>query len=202
MADYRAIMTVGKAVIELLRSNYSQNRDDFNHELEFDVYRAKDFSTKPIIAGVSLFLYRVFPNGTQRTPSGRIGPNGQRYQTQLPIDLHFLLTAWGQDASLQQKIAGWMMRTLEDMPILPASLLNSAVPDIFRPDETVEISLAELDTEILVRMWNMLLEIDYQLSVPYIARNIRIESTQIIAPGEPVQERTFDYIKPLKSGSP
>lgn len=198
MADYRAIMAVGKAIVELLRANYNQNRDDFNHELEFEVYLAKDFSTRPIIAGVSLFMYRIFPNSSQRTPSGRIDPEGQRYRTQLPIDLHFLLTAWGKDASLQQKIAGWMMRTLEDMPIFSASLLNFTIPDVFRPDETVEISLAELDTEILVRMWDMLLEIDYQLSVPYVARNIRIESTKKVAPGEPVQERTFDYMKAQK----
>jgi hypothetical protein len=88
------------------------------------------------------------------------------------------------------------MRTLEDTPILPAGLLNVVVPDVFRPDETVEISLTELTTEDMLRLWDMLIQQDaYQLSVPYVARNVRIESAQFLTTGQPVQERTFDYTK-------
>src|SRR5438309_398907 len=142
MADYRAITIACEAVMYLLRTSY-QPEDFNNNELEFRVYLAKDFA-QPMTAGVSLFLYRVMHNGSHRTPSGRLGPQGERYRTQLPVDLHFLLTAWAQEASLQHTIAGWMMRTMEDTPILPVSLLNAVTPDVFRPDETVEISLTEL----------------------------------------------------------
>ena len=60
------------------------------------------------------------------------------------------------------------MRTLEDNPILPAGLLNAIEPGIFRNDETVEICLAELRTEDLLRIWDVLGLNLYQLSVPYI----------------------------------
>jgi hypothetical protein len=194
MANYRGIMAVCEAVIHLLRS--SAQSEEFNNELEFEVYLPKDFSESTITSGVSLFLYRIFPNGTHRTPSGRIGPNGQRYQTQLPLDLLFLLTAWGQDASLQHTIAGWMMRVLENTPILPAGLLNTVAPDVFQSDETVEIILAELSNEEMFQIWQTLPEnVAYQLSVPYIARNVRIESTQTLADGQPIQERVFGYLK-------
>src|SRR5215813_3237760 len=113
MANFRAIAAVCDAVIYLLQTSYRP--EDFNNELEFKVYLAKDFS-KPMAAGVSLFLYRIFHNGSHRIPNGRIGPNGQRVRTQLPLDLHFLLTVWGKDASLQNTVAGWMMRILEDTP--------------------------------------------------------------------------------------
>ncbi|MCZ6680951.1 MAG: DUF4255 domain-containing protein [Candidatus Poribacteria bacterium] len=190
MASYRAISAVGEAVIHLLRTNYRP--EDFNNELEFRVYLPRDFS-QPMAAGVSLFLYRVIPNGTHRIPSGRIGPDGRHMQTQLPLDLHFLLTAWGQDASLQHTITGWMIRTIEDTPILPAGLLNAVAPNVFQPDDTVEVILAELTNEDMFRIWETFAENLYQLSVPYIARNIRIESTLPLAEGELVQERTFDY---------
>jgi hypothetical protein len=177
----------------MLRANCTH--DDFDRDLVFEVFLAKDFSKKTIDAGVSLFLYRVFPNTSHRTPAGRMSETGKRYRTQLPLDLHFLLTAWGKDASLQHKIAGWMMRTLEDSPILPAGLLNAIGPEVFRPDETVEIILGQLDTEVLVRIWDMLLENSYQLSVPYVARDVRIESEKFLTQGPPVQERTFEYVE-------
>ncbi len=190
MANYRAIAAVCEAIMQLLRTSDRP----FDHELEFEIYRAKDFSrSQPMTAGVSLFLYRLFPNGAHRTPSGRIRPNGQRYRTQLPVDLQLLLTVWGQSASTQHIIAGWMMRILEDTPILPPALLNAVDPGVFRPDETVEISLAELTTEDMLRLWETVAENMYQLSVPYVARNVRIESTQLLTPGQPIQERTFAY---------
>jgi hypothetical protein len=190
MASDRAIATVGEAVVQLLHASYRP--EDFNNELEFRVYAARDF-LQPMTAGVSLFIYRVYVNGTHRTPAGRLGRNGQRYRTQLPVDVHFLLTVWGRDASLQHAIAGWMMRVLEDTPILPAGLLNAVAADVFHQDETVEVGLTELSTEDMLRLWDALVQQGYQLSVPYVARMVHLESRQLVSAGLPVQERGFDY---------
>lgn len=190
MASYRAIEAVSKATIGLLESQYDPADFDGN-QLEFDIYLARNFE-QPMKAGVSFFLYRIYANGTNRTPPGRLGPNGQRYRTQLPLDLHFLLTAWAQDASLQHTIAGWMMRVLEDTPNLPAGLLNRLVPDAFHPDETVEVSLTELTTEELFRIWEVIGNDVYQISVPYVARNVKIESAHLRTTGKPIQERAFE----------
>lgn len=193
MATYQAITAVCQATIYLLQSNYEANMvDEFTSELEFAVYAPDNFST-PMDAGVSLFLYRIFPNNAHRIPAGRIAANGQQYHPQLPLDLHFLLTAWGRSASLQQSIAGWMMRVLEDTPIMPLGLLNRIMPGVFNNSETVELTLGELTTDDLFHLWEILPQQRYQLSVPYIARNVRIESTELLGAGEPVQERTFDY---------
>ncbi len=193
MAGYRAISAVSEAIKNLLESHYTNNPADFDgNQLEFQVYSAKDFA-KPMTAGVSVFLYRVYANGTQRNPAGRLDANGRRYRTQLPLDLYFLLTAWAQDASVQHTIAGWMMRILEDTPSLPPGLLNQVTPDVFHPDETVEITLAELETETLFRIWEVIVDKAYQISVPYVARNVKIESAHLITAGEPIQTRTFDY---------
>jgi hypothetical protein len=193
MATHRAIAAVSDAIIHLLESHYSP--EDFDgHQLEFKVYLARDFA-KPMEAGVSVFLYRIYTNGSNRMPAGRTDTNGQRYRPQLPLDLHFLLTAWAQDASLQHTIAGWMMRMLEDTASLPAGLLNHKGLQVFHSEETVEISLAELDTEALFRIWEVIVSNAYQISVPYVARNVKIESLHLLSTGQPVQERTFDYRK-------
>jgi hypothetical protein len=182
MASYRAVAAITEAVMYLLESRYAPAKFDGN-QLDFE---------QPMDAGVSLFLYRIYTNDTHRTPKGRIDPNGQRYRTQLPLDLHFLLTAWGKDASLQHTIAGWMMRVLEDVPVFPAGLLNKSVSNVFHPDETVEISLTQLTTEELFRIWEVIGNNAYQISVPYVARYIKIESERLLVEGEAIQERTLD----------
>lgn len=194
MANYRAVEAVAEAVIELLESQYDPADFDGN-QLEFDVYLAKNFE-QPMKAGVSFFLYRIYANSTNRTPPGRLDQNGQRHRTQLPLDLHFLLSAWAQDASLQHAIAGWMMRILEDTPNLPAGLLNKRVPEIFHFDETVEIVLAELTTEELFRIWEVIGNNSYQISVPYVARNVKIETKLLQTTALPAQLRTFEVAKP------
>lgn len=173
MADYRAIASVCEAVIDLLRSNCT--RDLFNKELQFKVFCREDFSSA-MEAGVSVFLYRVFHNGTNRHPRRPVNENGEKELPQLPLDIHFLLTAWAKAASLQNTITGWMMRVLEDNAILKPGLLNNKWP-AFSPDETVEISLAKLSTEDIFRIWETLTQDKYQLSIPYVARNIRIDSS-------------------------
>lgn len=199
MAHYRAITAVCESVLAVLKAHYKP--EDFNQELSFQVYLAKDFAS-PMAAGVSLFLYRIFPNGTHRTPAGRITPDGKRQKPQLPLDLHFLLTAWAPDATLQHAIVGWMMRVLEDTPQLSASLLNASVPGAFGTDEAVELSLTELTTEDMLRMWEALVQNVYQLSIPYVARNLRIESTELVKPGGgPVLERSFG-LAPEREDSP
>lgn len=192
MADFRAIMAVSEAIVNLLRVNYRP--EDFNNELEFRVFTSKDFGNNTLQNGASLFPYRIYANGAHRTPAGRIGTDGRPLRSVLPVELHFLITVWGKEASLQNTLAGWIMRTLEDTPSLPAGILNSVVPDCFRPDETVDIALAELRTEDLFRIWDVIGMNVYQLSTPYVARIIHLESTlpRHFEPGEPVQRRRHD----------
>ena len=186
MATHRGIEATCQAVVELLRDDYAP--DDFMQELEFRVLSVGSFH-HGLTAGVSLFLYRVLVNGADRTPPGRRSDEGGRLRHQLPLDLHFMLTAWAKDPSLQHSIAGWMMRTLEDHTVLPAALLNRRTDGVFRPDETVELGVAELATEDLLHLWELLGAETYQLSVPYLARNVRLESHRSLVTGSLIQDR-------------
>lgn len=189
MADFRAITAVTEGVLQLLRSSHQS--ENFNQELEFKTYTARDFAN-PISAGVSLFLYRVVPCGVLRNPPGPKRFDGSDSRSMLPLHLHFMLTVWGGEASLQHSIAGWMMRVIEDSPIFSASLLNAVIPSCFNDNETVEICLAELSNEDLLRMWETLVQNTYQLTVPYVARVVRLESSQSTpASGGIVQTRSL-----------
>jgi hypothetical protein len=189
MATHYAIASTCEAVIRLLRGNYDPSAFD-GATLDFQVYVADNF-LQPMDQGVSLLLYRIYHNSAFRNPPGRV-VQGQRQRTKLPIDLHFLLTAWGKTASRQHEIAGWMMRTLEDTPTLSASLLNAPRPDVFQPNEGVEIALTDLGTEELFRIWEVMINHVYQLSIPYVARMVEIESAVMSPDPYPVSERKQD----------
>ena len=176
VADFRAITAVTETVISLLRANYPVQ--NFGSELQFEVYTSKDFETNQIDAGASLFPYRVYVNGANRTPAGRVDARGKRQKDKIPVELHCLITVWGKTASMQTMLAGWIMRTLEDNSILTANLLNAGGQQIFHPDETVQICLAELRMEDLLRIWDVLEVKGYQLSIPYLIRIIEIDAIQ------------------------
>jgi Pvc16 N-terminal domain len=190
MANYRAVAAACEAVVRLLQQSWRPELFD-GAELQFRVFRTKSFSS-PMDAGVSLFLYRVALNGLHRTPPARPGPGGRPRRPQLPLDLHFLLTPWAREASLEQEILGWMMRTIEDTPSLPAGLLNALAPHVFEPEETVEIVVGQMSNEELFRIWDVLPN-DFQVSVPYVARIVRIDSELEQREGEPVLTRQLDF---------
>jgi hypothetical protein len=195
MATTSAISATTESVIRLLRSAYDPTQ--FNNALlDFQVYVASDF-LNPMDEGVSLLLYRIYHDGSPRTPPGRVQPDGQRERAKLPLELHFMLTAWAKQATLQHEIAGWMMRTMEDNPIFYPSLLNSYKPDVFFPDETVSISLAQLSVEDMFNIWDVMIRHVYQLSVPYVARVVELESTVPLVQGIPIQQRNFNFREPV-----
>jgi len=189
MANTRAIYAVAEAIIRQLRAEVRPG--DFDSEVEFGIYGSSDFSDTPIANGVSLFLYRILPNGIRRAPPGGLGPDGRQRLPRLPIEVHFLMTVWAGQPSLQHALAGWMMRAMEDMSLLASSTLNAAVPGTFAPEETVEVSLCDLRTEDLLRIYEVLSPNLYQLSVPYMARVIDIDarSPALERAGPLVQER-------------
>lgn len=189
MATYRALIGISEAILALLRMRYDPA--DFANDLDFAIYTVENFRS-PMNAGVSIFLYRILHNGTYRAPAGRIGNNGERFRTDVPVDCLYLLCAWGRQASLQQAVAGWLLRVMEDHPILPSGLLNAVTPGIFAADEAVELTPGDLPTEDMLRFWEILDTHRLPILLPYVARAVRIESELQLSTAELVQERLFN----------
>lgn len=181
MANTEAIMAVCEGIRRWLETAYrAEGRSpEFAFDLNLPRHSSKSTSVQNT---VFLSLYRICPNSSHQTPIGRTLLDGKRQTNQLPIDLHFLLTVWCEDSVTQQLTAGWMMRVLEDSPILPASHLNGEHENIFRPDEVVEIGLGELSLDDMSHLWQVITDSKYYLSIPYVVRNLRIESGGRVCP--------------------
>ncbi|HEY3301943.1 MAG TPA: DUF4255 domain-containing protein [Candidatus Binatia bacterium] len=189
MATHRAIAATSQALLGLLRD--ACPRSEFP-KADFQLYQNADFE-KPMEEGISLYLYRVAVNGSVRNMPPRLGPDGRRYRPSLPVDLHYLLTAWAKDPEEQQRLLGWSIRALEDMPILPAGLLNYKMPETetFHPNETVELICEPLSLQDWTAVWDKL-KPKVQTSMAYVVRMIAIESTVELSDGAPMQTRVFD----------
>lgn len=160
-----------------------------------EVANSQRYMTMPPNNTISVVVYRVLPNLSHRTPAGRLLSNGMRQRTRLPVDLHLLVTVWATSASTQNKLIAWTMRTLEDYPTLPASLLNMEYPGTFGQDEAVELAISEMTLEETLNLWEKLSknETSYQVSIPYVVRAIFLESRRAEPAGDVVHTRKFDF---------
>lgn len=212
MATTDAVRAVCDAVVHILETTMNAERDDlgFGNAINptFAVYTGEDFTNQNgnnhVTTGATVFLYRALPNLSHRTPAGRILPNGQRQRRQLPLDLHLIVTIWGATADTQNRLVGWVLRTLEDYPTIPASVLNiGETAPIFQADEAVELVISEMSGDELLQLWDMLGNGDlyYQISIPYVARNILIESHRADTLAADVQIRTLDMQRLGANGS-
>lgn len=188
MALSPGIAATSQAILGVLQNAAAGG--EFN-AVSFAHYQASNFQS-PMAEGVSLWLYRLTVNANRNLPPG-IGRDGRRYRPPLPLDVHYLVTAWAGDAIKQQRLLGFAIRTLEDTPILPAGVLNqhSPEPDVFRPDETVELVFEALTVQDASYIWQVA-QTKEQPSAPYVARMVELES-MVPLDGDLTQTREFEF---------
>lgn len=194
MATYRAIYATATAICNVLR----QSRDPLLFGADIAnigcrVFSTSDFTSNIPEAGeIALFPYRVDIDAVQRTLPARPRYDGIKERHHLPLELHFLLIPRANSAEQQQVVMGWMMRVMEDYSTLPATLLNSGSEGVFEANEEVQVTSTKLTTEEILRIWDQLPS-DFNISVSYCARLLRIESPVRTDEGAPILQRDLDF---------
>jgi hypothetical protein len=191
MASYPAIAATSDAILGLMQSASIGGEFD---GVSFAHYQSGDFES-PMSDGISLYLYRVTVNANRNLPPFR-APNGNRYRPPIPLDVHFLVTAWAETATRQQRMLGFAIRTIEDTPILPSGVLNqhSPEPNVFRPEESVELVYEMLTVQDVGYIWDVA-QTKEQPSAPYVARMVTIESLITTEDADLVQTRELDFAR-------
>jgi hypothetical protein len=144
---------------------------------------------EPPLPLVSLLLYRIDVDKAMRAAWSAVGAGEGRGR--LALNLHYLLTGWGANATDEQRILGRSMQALESVPVLTGPLLLAPAglpadePD-WEPLESIHLGIEDLSTEALMRIFDTL-PIDYRLSVPYVARVVRLDARRP-APQPPVTD--------------
>lgn len=195
MATYTALAATSDAIRRYLND---APRPEFP-SLDVAVFQARDFSEAvPTTGRISIFLYRVAVNTSRRNLPPKMNEEGtRRMRPAIPLDLHYAISAWALKADLQQRLLGWAVRTLEDAPIFPASVLNRLQAEhVFRSTETVELVCDPWPLQDLSVLWE-LTKPNVPLSIGYVARMVAIESEPPQYEEAAVQTRDFDLRVPV-----
>jgi hypothetical protein len=176
MAGSNAISATGKSIERVLTACFSEAPIPVPGKTTKAVLIRTDDFDKNAVSGaiqrpaLSIFLYRVDFNKTMRAAWS--GVSVQDGRAHLPLDLHFLLTPWADNAEFEHAILGRAIQCLDSLPILNGPLLLQSGE--WMTNEGVQLLLEEISTEALMRLFDSL-PADYHLSVPYVARLLRLD---------------------------
>jgi hypothetical protein len=183
LANVFALHSVGESLATFLRNAYPQALRE-QHAAEFKLVSSGQLSNPEASFedGLTLLLHRVTVSEHLRNARPSRNPDSV---APLVLDLHYLLSAWSQNAQTEQVLLAWAAAMLHEHAILDASSLT---PDAgWAPDEVIHIVPSELSSEDMMRIWDAVAP-PYRLSLSYTARVVRIDST-LLAPPPPVVAR-------------
>ena len=187
MANMFGIHSVGDSLVTFLRNTYPEPlRTEIPCEFRLlssgELDNGEDFGT-----AVTLYMYRAAIDEHLRNHPDVRKPDAQPYP--LSLNLYYIFIIWADTPIAEQTITAWVMTQLHQYPILDQSTLSSSAE--WDEDEQIHIVPIDMSNEDLMRLWDAVTP-GYRLSLPYLARVIRIVPTDVNE-GEPVVATRYHY---------
>ncbi|MFG2468122.1 DUF4255 domain-containing protein [Streptomyces canus] len=158
---------------------------------------------------VSVFLYQVTPNTSQRNNDlpTRAADGTLVKRPAAALDLHYLISAYGDERELVgQRLIGSVVRTLHEIPVLPKDVVEQAGErpylagsDLVEAAQRVRFTPTVMDVDETSKLWGMLYQTPYALSVVYQAALVLIDGRESPVPGRPVER---PEVRVLPFGAP
>ncbi|MFF1844006.1 DUF4255 domain-containing protein [Streptomyces sp. NPDC058217] len=204
MSNALAIATVTQALALLIENNLSPEMD-----IAVKVETRKPPAEPPAEPTINVFLYQVTPNPSMRHTDlpTRASDGTLLNRPATALDLHFLISAYGEEAELVgHRLIGCVVRTLHEIPVLSKELIELAAErpylagtDLADSPQKVRFTPTVMDIDETSKLWGMLHQTPYTLSVAYQASLVLIEGRERPVPAKPVERRT---VKVLPFGAP
>ncbi|BCL18879.1 DUF4255 domain-containing protein [Streptomyces tuirus] len=163
----------------------------------------------PLEPTVTVFLYQVTPNTSQRNNDlpTRASDGTLVRRPAAALDLHYLISAYGEEAELVgQRLIGAVVRTLHEIPVLPRDIIELAGQrphlngsDLADAVQRVRFTPAAMDIDETSKLWGMLHQTPYALSVVYQAVLVLIDGREPPVPARPVER---PEVRVLPFGAP
>ncbi|RPF32288.1 DUF4255 domain-containing protein [Streptomyces sp. TLI_185] len=158
---------------------------------------------------ISVFLYQVTPNTSQRNNDlpTRAADGTLVKRPAAALDLHYLISAYGDERELVgQRLIGSVVRTLHEIPVLPKDVIEQAGErpylagsDLAGAAQRVRFTPTVMDVDETSKLWGMLYQTPYTLSVVYQATLVLIDGRESPVPGRPVER---PEVRVLPFGAP
>lgn len=186
MSNTLAIATVTETLLRVLTQAVASSGVN---GAKVTATRPDDRTNLPLTGGVNIFLYQVSPNPHLRNADlpTRRRDGTPIHRPQAALDLYYLITFYGEDASLdQQRLLGCVVRQLHAHPALHHPDIVSAQSVAFLngsnladQTELIRFTPINFSLEELSKLWSVFLKTDYALSVAYVASVVLIETDDL-----------------------
>jgi hypothetical protein len=207
MSNALAIAHVSQALAVLLASNL---RPEFDEAVKMEL--GKPPAEPPSDPTISVFCYQVTPNVSQRNHDlpARAFDGTLLKRPAAALDLHYLISAYGEESELVgQRLIGAVVRTLHEIPVLPKDVIEQAgeKPYLMRSDlaeaaQRVRFTPTVMDIDETSKLWGMLHQTPYVLSVVYQATLVLIDGHETPVPAKPVERHTTRVLPLGAPGAP
>ncbi|RVU28508.1 DUF4255 domain-containing protein [Streptomyces antnestii] len=161
---------------------------------------------------ITVFLYQVTPNTSQRNNDLPTRASDGRVvkRPAAALDLHFVISAYGEENELVgQRLIGSVVRTLHEIPILPKDIIEQAGEkpylagsDLAEAVQKIRFTPTAMDVDETSKLWGMLYQTPYSLSVVYQAALVFIEGRETPVPAKPVERQTVTVLPFGAPGAP
>jgi Pvc16 N-terminal domain len=172
MANALAPHSVGNSLVSYLKKAYAAQKV-IDQAFDFRLISSGELagSAEPARNTLTLFLYRITQAAETRSPTTPAGHGAA--PAPLALELHYLLTAWADDALMEQSVLTWAMREIQMHPVLDSSTLSA--DGGWAASDVVQIVAEELSLDEMARIWSSLSP-KHRLSVGYVVRVVRVDS--------------------------
>jgi hypothetical protein len=165
----------------------------------------------------NVFLYQILPNAALRNADlpTRTSNGDLRRRPQLALDLHYLLSFYGDEAILEpQRLLGGALSAIHARPLATADAIQAIVDaspgtdltdprrylggtDLGEQVDRVTFTPLALNLEELSKLWSTLFRVPYVLSVAYQASVVLVEAQVTPRPALPVRLSNL-YVVPIR----
>ncbi|MGX1567483.1 DUF4255 domain-containing protein [Streptomyces sp. NPDC055506] len=204
MSNALALAHVTQALALLIEANLPPDID-----IAVKVEPRKPPADPPLEPTITVFLYQVTPNTSQRNNDlpARASDGTLVRRPAAALDLHYLISAYGEEAELVgQRLIGSVVRTLHEIPVLPRDIIELAGQrphlsgsDLAGAVQRVRFTPTVMDVDETSKLWGMLHQTPYTLSVVYQAVLVLIDGRETPVPAKPVER---PEVRVLPFGAP
>ncbi|MEU1947640.1 DUF4255 domain-containing protein [Streptomyces sp. NPDC020125] len=204
MSNGLAFATVTQALALLIANNL---RPEIDIAVTVDTRRPP--TEPPTEPTINIFLYQVTPNASMRATDlpTRASDGTLLKRPAAAMDLHYLISAYGEESELVgQRLIGSVVRTLHEIPMLPKDVIEEAArrpylagSDLAESVQRVRFTPTQMDVDETSKLWGMLYQTPYVLSVCYQGSLVLIEGREQPVPAKPVERPT---VRVLPFGAP
>lgn len=171
-----------------------------------NVYSYNPSDKKGTVPYVNVFLYHVTPNAALRNvdlPTRSSNGDTMR-KPQAALNLHYLISCVGDDDLFaSQRMLGTVVSTLHSQSMLTRDIITQSIStvsttagldflnqsDLATAVDLVKLTPESLSTEEMSKIWSVLFQLPYLLSVSYVASVVLVDGVISPATALPVTSR-------------